>query len=333
MKRLLFVIVAAAALWAGYWFVGSRAATAGFEHWFADRQADGWVAENSGIHTRGFPSRFDTTILDLQLADPQTGVAYSAPFVQIFALSYKPGHLIAVWPQTQSFATPLGKADIRSDDMRASLIVEAATSAALVRGNFAATNLVLEDARGQSVGAARLLMAVEQTPAAQNSYHFGIEATDLFVPQPGNLNLQSGGLLPDTFERARADITVQFDAPWDLNALQTARPQPRQIDVKLIEARWGQLELRLAGALSVDMAGVPTGQITIKAQNWRDILTLAVASGMMPSQLQRPIEQGLSLLAGLSGNTNSLDLPLDFANGRISLGPIPLGSAPRLILR
>lgn len=333
MKRLLFVIITAALAWSGYWFVGSRGATAGFERWFADRQAEGWVAETSGIVTRGFPSRFDTTISDLELADPQTGVAYSTPFLQIFALSYKPEHLIAVWPNAQSLATPFGKLAIASEDMRASLIVDGAQNVALERSNFAAKALQITAEDGRKIAATSLLLAAEAVPAAQNTYHVGIEATGLSLPQPQSLRLETGDLLPDTFERARADVTIAFDAPWDLNAVQAARPQPTQIDIKLIEAQWGQLDLRLAGSLDIDAAGVPSGQITVKAQNWRDILKLAVATGALPQQLARPMEQGLSLLSGLSGNRNTLDVPLDFANGRVLLGPIPIGPAPRIVLR
>lgn len=333
MKRLLVVIMAAAVLWAGYWFIGARAATAGFERWFAERQAEGWLAETSDITTRGFPSRFDTTLSDLELADPETGLAYSAPFVQIFALSYRPEHLIAVWSNSQTLATPFGKVAISSADMRASLVVDGAQNVALERSNFATTDLALETEDGRRAGAAQFLMAIEQTPDVPNSYHFGLDAQGLFVPQPAGLQLTTGDLLPDTFERARGDITLAFDAPWDLNALQRARPQPREIDIKLIEARWGQLELRLAGKLAVTDSGYPKGQITVKAQNWRDIVALGVASGVIPAQMQRPIEQGLSLLSGLSGNQNTLDLPLDFDRGRVMLGPIPLGPAPRLVIR
>ncbi|MEM9580706.1 MAG: DUF2125 domain-containing protein [Pseudomonadota bacterium] len=333
MKRLLIVILVAAALWAGYWFIGARTATANFEAWFAQRSTEGWVAENSGIVTRGFPNRFDTTISDITLADPDTGVAYTAPFLQIFALSYKPEHLIAVWPTTQQLATPFGAIGITSTKMRTSLVVDASSNAAIERSQFEAMEMALAFPDGREAKADAVNAAIEKLPAAQAAYHFGLDAKGLVLPQPAALKLQTGDLLPDALERARADVTMTFDAPWDLDALQSRRPQPTRIDVRLIEARWGQLDLKIAGALDVNTQGQPTGKLTIKAQNWRDILTLAVASGMLPEQMERPIDQGLSLLSGLSGNPKTLDLPLDFANGRVFLGPIPLGPAPRLVLR
>ena len=332
MKRLLFVIIAAATLYGGYWFLGSNGATAGFERWFEDRRSEGWVADYSEISTKGFPSRFDTTITDLSLADPDTGVAYAAPFLQFFALSYKPEHIIAVWPNEQTISSPFGKAAITSKDMRASLIVKKSASLALEKANFVTEELGAKMDDGTSYSASKALLAVERTPASESSYHFGFDAKDVTLPQPAGLRLEAG-ILPETLSYARSDVTATFTAPWDLNALQTARPQPTRIDVKLIEAKWGELELRLAGGFDVDSAGRANGQITIKAQNWKDILQISAATGAIPAQLVRPIEQGLSLLSGLSGNRNTLDLPLTLDQGQMKLGPIPLGPAPLFRLR
>jgi len=41
----------------------------------------------------------------------------------------------------------------------------------------------------------------------------------------------------------------------------------------------------------------------------------------------------LEALAGLSGQPENIDATLNFSNGRIFLGPIPLGPAPSLRLR
>ena len=76
-----------------------------------------------------------------------------------------------------------------------------------------------------------------------------------------------------------------------------------------------------------------TGRITVKAKNWREILQIAVAAGWVPEGLAETLEDGLGLRAGLSGSPETLDAPLSFEKGRVSFGPIPLGTAPRLLLR
>jgi hypothetical protein len=230
------------------------------------------------------------------------------------------------------FSSPFGKAAITSADMRASLIVKKSTDLALEKANFVAETVAVQMDSGKLFGASNALIAVEKTAALPNSYHFGVDLRDVTLPLPQGLRLEAG-LLPQTLEYARGDVTAVFDAPWDASALQAARPQPTRIDVKLIEAKWGQLELRFAGGFDVDNSGRATGRITLKAQNWRDILAVRAAPGAIPSQLVRPIEQGLSLLSGLSGNRNTLDLPLDLKQGQMKLGPIPIGPAPLFRLR
>lgn len=333
MKRLLFVIIAAAALYSGYWFVGSSGSKAGFERWFEDRRAAGWLAEYDSIVTRGFPSRFDTTINGLSLADPQAGVAYDAPFLQIFALSYKPEHLIAVWPNEQSLRTPLGSARITSSDMRASLVVEQSTALAVERANFTAADVAATLDETSEWGMESVNIAVSRQDGTKSQYHFGLDLREVTLPRPEGLMLQAGGLLPRKLEQMRGDVSARFDAPWDLAALEGTRPQPTELDVRLIEARWGQLELRFAGKLDIDAEGRADGRITVKAKNWRDIVALARASGVLPDQLEQTVINGLSLLSGLSGNSQTLDLPLDFQRGVMKLGPIPLGPAPIFRLR
>ncbi|MFP4043945.1 MAG: DUF2125 domain-containing protein [Rhodosalinus sp.] len=75
------------------------------------------------------------------------------------------------------------------------------------------------------------------------------------------------------------------------------------------------------------------GAVAIRAENWRAILDLARETGALPERLADNLEAGLSLVAQLSGSPETLDIPLDFADGHMRLGPIPLGPAPRLVIR
>ena len=60
---------------------------------------------------------------------------------------------------------------------------------------------------------------------------------------------------------------------------------------------------------------------------------MANASGALPDQAVDPVNRVLGLLAGLSGNPNALDVELGFRDGFVTLGPVPLGPAPRIFLR
>ncbi len=219
--------------------------------------------------------------------------------------------------------------------MRASLVLEASSLLTLSRTTLSAEEMIISPVGdSEATRIAALTLAAERVPVDDEaSYRLGLSA-DGFAPSlPWRAHLDPGGSLPETLDALTADITVTFDKPWDRLAIEQARPQPRQIKIKLAEARWGQLELQVAGALNVDAGGVPDGSLTIKARNWRDILALAVKAGALPEGLAGTLEDGLQLIAGLAGNPNTLDIPLDFRNGRVLLGPVPVGPAPVLKLR
>jgi len=333
-KYLSIALVGFAALWAGYWFIGSNGVQAGFDAWIKDRRDQGWVAEATDVKTRGFPNRFDTSFSDLLLADPETGVAWEAPFFQILALSYRSNHVIAVWPKEQVLATPFDRFSITSKDMRASLVLDANTDLSLNRSTFTANDLVITaQSDPEPASITMLRMGVERQAATTQTYRIGL-AADAFAPAKAwRKVIDPSGKLPKHFDALGAELIIEFDQPWDRHAIEAARPQPRVIDLKLAEAKWGQLQVQFAGKLDVNESGVADGTITVKARNWRDILNIAVASGTVPKSLARSVEGALDLLSGLTGNPNSLDVPLKFRGGRIFLGPIPIATAPRIRLR
>ncbi|WP_297774461.1 DUF2125 domain-containing protein [uncultured Roseovarius sp.] len=333
MRFLLAVIVIAVLGWSGYWFVGQRGLEQGFSTWFEARRAEGWVAETSRLNVQGFPNRFDTGFTDLTLADPATGLAWEAPFFQILALSYQPNHVIAVWPDSQLIATPQDKFRVESRDMRASLRIAPNTSLAPERATLTSESLKITPlARpDEQTALTTLTLAAERQQGTE--YRLGLTAEGLSLSPPWRALLDPKDTLPTHISGLHADLTVSFDKVWDRSAIEVARPQPTAITIKLADARWGQLHLQGAGALTVTPEGIPEGEITLKARNWREMLDIAVQTGAVPDGMRKTLESGLSLMAQMSGNPNTLDVPLTFRRGRILLGPIPVGPAPVLRLR
>ncbi|MRU15031.1 DUF2125 domain-containing protein [Roseovarius sp. A21] len=335
MRLLLALLIAVVALWSGYWYIGSSGVQSGFAAWFGERRTEGWMAEYSDLTVQGFPSRFDTVIENLALADPDTGLAWEAPRFQINALSYNPGHVIAVWPDQQLIATPVEKYEVKSRDMRASVVVGASTRLPLKRSTLTAEALEVTPAgRDEPTRIEALSLAVETVPVRTDpTYRFGLRADGVAPSVPVRAQLDPRGSLPEALEALQADMVVEFDKPWDRGAIEEARPQPRRINVKLAQARWGRLELQAAGEVTVDARGVPTGEITVKARNWREILELAVTAGAIPEGFAGTLEDGLSLLSQMAGNPKTLDIPLGFRSGRVMLGPVPIGPSPVIRLR
>ncbi len=333
MRKLVAILLGLAVLWGGYWFVGATAVEQGLKSWLSARNAEGWVAEYSDLSTRGFPNRFDTTVTDIRLADPSTGVAWTAPIFQILALSYRPNHIIAVWPDTQVIASPFEKVTIETDDMRGSVKFEAGTDLVLENATFVLDGLSLSSDAGWAASAENARLATRQTAALETAHDIGIEATTVTLTDAFRAAVDPAGVLPTAIETMRIDATVDFDAPWDRFSIEDRRPQITAINLREMRARWGEMDLRLAGELEVDAQGVPTGKITVRAENWRQMLDMALSAGVIPGMVAPMAERGLEALAGMSGSPETLDAPLTFRNGNVAFGPVPIGRAPNLTIR
>lgn len=331
MRKLLALIVVVAAGWAAYWFVGARGHEAALTKWFDDRRAEGWQVEYADHTVRGFPNRFDTTLTDLFLTDPETGISWQAPIFQILSLSYRPNHLILVWPKEQQIATPYEKFTLRNEDMRASFKVKPSTSLALAAANLEMMDASLTSSDGWTAQFTKLNAAIRNTPETNSTYDVAASIEQL---QPGERVrgiIDRGGTLPDVIETLRFDLQSELAAPLDRVVLETNRPALNTLDLRELRAIWGQLELRAAGDMQVENDS-PKGDLAVTARNWRNMLALAVDAGAIDANVASGAESILKLLAASSGNKDSLDITLTFSNGRSFVGPIPIGPAPTLRL-
>ncbi|SDC97229.1 DUF2125 domain-containing protein [Ruegeria marina] len=333
MLNLVRVALLAAALWSGYWAVAGFGLRGSVTGWFSVQAERGWQAEYSDIRLSGFPFRHRITIDAPALADPSTGTAWRADRLALESPAIWPGRQTLHFPET---AQRLSYYDhtlvIEAEAMRADLNL--APGNALTLQSMALTSGEWSVSRGAEVlaDADALSLSMVQQDAPEH-YRIHAEAPD-FSPGKDMRRLLGGSeQLPRSFDRLELDLNVAFDKPWDRSALEQSRPQPRVIDLKLAEAVWGELRLFAAGKVTVDEYGVPTGEVALKAENWREMVNMAQQSGALPARAAEPLTRVLNMLAGLGGNPEALDLELGFRGGYVTLGPIPLGPAPRLFLR
>lgn len=334
MRALLAAILMAAAAWGAYWIVGARSTEAAVAGWLDDRRAEGWVAEAGEIAVRGFPNRFDVTLEDLELADPETGLAWRAPFLQILTLSYRPSHAIVVWPERQVVATPQETLTLTSEDMRASIVFENLDELVLDRSTLTLEGITIASSAGWEAALPTGQLALRRSPETERDYDLSVRAEDLILPQTLVRALAAGEIAGRRVGLMRLEAQARFDRVWDRRAIEERRPQPRYLALREARIEWGELDLRVAGALDVARGGAASGEITVKATNWREMLRIAVASGAVPEDLAGVAEAGLRTLAGMSGDERTLDAPLTLREGRVTLaGLIPLGRLPELRIR
>lgn len=330
MRIIITIIIIAVLGWFGYWFVGSSAQETAMKSWLENQQSNGWVANYSELEVQGFPNRFDTNVTDLEIADPNYGWSWSAPQFQVSSLSYKPNHFIAVWPQDQVISTPYRKFSVSSSDMRGSLVFHPNTSLALDRATLTIKELSVKTSEDQKSTVGSAVLAVREKPELKNTYDIALDAVD-FVPSNKMKNwLDPKSLLPASFDSMKLDTTMMFDKAWDKEAVENIKPDLMRLDITTFNAKWGKLQLDAKGSVDVDTLGYPSGKISLRAKNWKDMIALAVTNGAIEPGMAKTLETGLGLVAMLSGNKETLDIPLSFSNRIMSLGPIPIGKAPRL---
>lgn len=334
MLRLIRIVIVLGLVWSGYWYIAGLSLRGGIEDWFEARRAEGWQADYAEMETTGYPLRHRTWLDFPALADPATGTAWSADWLSFDSPAIWPGNqTLRVAPTPQRFSYFDRTIELTMQDARADLrlhpgLALEVETLALTSGPWQVT-----DAEGPVMQAGSLTLSAVQGVEDPALYRLTANAQD-FTPGDGLRDkVQRAASLPQEFSAARAEMTVTFDRPWDRAALEERRPQPRRIDLRLAELEWGALRLFATGSLSVDADGMPEGEIALKAENWRDMLAMAEAAGAVPEQAVGAIDRVLGLLAGIGGNPDALDAELSFRDGTMRLGPLPIGPAPRIVLR
>lgn len=336
MRKLSLTLAAlaviGAALWGGYWFAGARVMEKALNGWLADRRAEGWVAEADSLATHGFPNRFDTTFEGLRLADPETQVGWSAPLFQILSLSYKPNHMIAVWPGRQVLQLPEQSLTVEAETMHGSFIVTPGPSLPVQTSTTEIVGATIASTRGWTATLGRGQLSMRETPDSTiaDTYDFAVLLSEL-APGEDFLSLVRGvSNLPETIGAASIEATIGFNAPWDRYAIERERPQPRHVTLDALSAEWGALRLAAQGDFDVDQDGVPAGEVEIKATNWREMIAVANAAGALSDEWANRLTRALEIVARLNGDPETLQVTLGFRNGLMFLGAVPIGVAPLL---
>ena len=333
MRRLSRLLLLLAAVWCLWWFSASAILRTSVESWFDARRNEGWQADARDIAGGGFPLWLQANLQDVQLADPETGVAVRTDRLDIEADAWWPGQARVRLPDTPvEFAAPDGRAELTMSDGVMRMDLAPSTGLTLKQLAWTSEAWGIVGPEGSIFSADSLRLAMVQQGDAE-IYHFDI---NMDAARPGRIprtRLQIPDDWPVALDALQLDMQVTFDRSWDLRALEDRRPQPRHIDLRLAEAAWADLRLNLAADLAIDADGVPSGTINLQAQNWQAMLTLAENAGTLRSDLRPQAQRLLGLLASASGNPETIDVTLTARGGLLMLGLLPIGPAPRFTLR
>ena len=329
MRWLMVLVTGLVILWSGYWVVGSRTLLAGVQDWVANAPSQNINVKTGDITLAGYPNRFDLTVASPEYSDPVSGWSWSAPFVQVLALSYKPWQVIVALPNDQSLTRRGERIDIASDVLRASIKVFPETSLGLDNIILEGDEVALTSDLGWTGSARRAVAALRKVAGLPRSYQFGLQVDALQPDADFARDLAESSDLPAAVDSVTAEVITTLTAPLDRNA-QVARPQVENIEVKNMLVVWGPLKLHAEGDIAPDDQGLAAGRIEFRVTNWRHLVPVLVASGAVKPELSETAGNMLAALAQQSPDPEVLSLPLTLADGWMTLGPFPLGPVPRL---
>lgn len=320
MRVLAVLAVLAAALWGGYWVTGRAA---------LDRAIVTSLAATpeftvDGHAISGFPNRFDVT-LDapaLRLGD----LGWSAPFLQVFALTYRPHHLLAVFAHDQRLVLPGLDAAIHHDDLRMSAVMAVGLDLPLDRLTLVGREIEIatDDARHR----AEALRAASRRVG--DTVHELALVLETVLPDPATIDrLDPQRQWPRRFDLLRLDAEVEFDRPLDRHLLAGARPVLRRITLTGFEARFDNAAITVTGHLTPGADGRLSGEIAVSVRAWRDLMQRARAIGLMPPDHDALMAIALQGLVS-ADDPDRLDAAFAVQSGTVRMGPLVVGQLPPL---
>lgn len=326
MRFILWLVAGLTAVYCAYWVVAARTIRTEAEAALVAMRAEG-RADAAGIDVRGFPARFDITLTAPQASSPDGFFRWSADDLRIHALSYRPQHVIAVFPTEHQIRFGTQTVRVSSTELSASAVFGLAPEWPLDHAQAVGSGISLVSDKGWEVAFDALRAAVRRGDAAM-AHDIGVELRGIALSGAAARMVTAGEVLPARGQRLYLDATLALDRPLDRFAAGTG-VRPRGAEVRNLSLDWGPAGISGRGAITLDAQGVPEGRLDLSLRNWRAVLRLARALGVVREETAPTVEQALQSLAALDGNADVLALPLVFAGGRMSLGPLPLGPAPR----
>lgn len=330
---ILGAIVIAGCGWIAWWYIGAEGQRSAFELWLEKQRERGWQAEAATVDMAGFPSAFQLTVTGLNLADPRNGWSWQVPVAKAESRSSAPTRIAVTWPETQSLGTTEDQFTLQAASLSTLLDLRPGPSMELREAATDASGAVLTARSGWKGSASRIGISVKERGediSPPNSYDLRAEASKIKLPPELLKDLDPTGLLKPTVDRFTLTGHAAFDQPIDRLTLEESRMAMRAATLREVGFAWGDMKLVIKGSVQVEDSGYPRGKLQVDAREWRQIVQLAVKTGVIGEGTADTIAGAVQLLTALTGAGDDLSLPLTLKSGEVRLGPFTIADAPRL---
>lgn len=333
MRRLAVWLVVLALMWSGLWLGAAQLAKRGVSDWAAAQQQSGLMAGFEDVAVQGWPARWQLTLAAPYFADPWAGLSWTGPRTQVTLDALRPTALQATMPGRQTLHSPAGTLTLDSEALQGAVAL-AGTDLALDSAGLRARMLDMAGPEGLGLRVGTLDLDLRRGDAP-TGYALNWEATAI-QPDPRQTTLPGAdGPMPAEIGRIALRTLLELSAPLDRHAGTAAAPPALQvIAVEDIALDWGRATITGSGRVQADAAGLAEGEIVLEVRNWPDLIAASVALGWLDAELVPTWTQMLTLLQDetpAAAAEGVLVARLRFGNGRMRLGPLPMGPAPVMV--
>ena len=295
------VLILLALAWSAYWYYAKDR----YQSLIVDRLSgsinDGWTVELAGIEVRGFPNRLDATLHDVRVRSER--VEWRLPFLQALSLSYRPRHLIFVFPPSQTVVVDGERLTIEAESLKASLRVNAATELAIEQFVAEADGMVFRHQAGWSEEIKRAILALRQSESASTNYDLSYDGESRASSVDVTHRLAR---LLDGLGTARVRATLSLDAALAVRNCRDQGVRVSAIEVGEASATIADADIMMTGSLDFDESGAASGDLALTLNDWGKLLDFVMSerSGMayqmlrLMAKLGQPFETTLAVKDG-----------------------------------
>lgn len=342
MRWLLGFIGLLLVLWCGWWFAGRSLIESQMAEVIAAERAKGAEVTLEDLSVSGFPSRFDVTTRAIGYRDPSGRFEWSGEAAHLYAMSWKPWHLILSLPHQQKIGIEGRDFTLANETLHVSLRSAPNRDLPLKEARVTGTSVIVTDAtNGQFLwNSDEFMLALRKANEAEAGaypYDFWAEGKGIALDPSlaAALAAQVGATperpaLPAKIDLVQLGLTAALSAPVDRHL--KAPPEVSALVVRDVTLQWGGLSLTASGNLAPDAMGVASGQIDLRLKGWDYVPDLLIAAGKLPQERAALVRNMLASIAKDEGDGEGsvVSMPLIFKDGWVNLGPFPLGPAPVL---
>lgn len=327
MQRLLkfssYLLIAISVIYSVYWFATASIIEKKFGLAF-EEITSGAAVSLGNVEVTGYPKEFDVMLQDFSVNVENT-ISWSTPEIHLVAASLNPTRLGLDLSRPHAIGGRWG--DMTVDTERAQIIALFSRTTALLLHDlrFALEGAVLEHTQGFGVSAEKVIAVLKYLEGAESGvYRLETEITGANISKiVSNLPEGHARLGPIV-----GVVDVVFTSPWSAGGLTSELPVFRGALLHKLTAGIGSSDLALTGKLHINADATVSGQVTLTVTKWRELLTLAKKMGKIDAEGEEIFAEMLTEVEKLSGQPETLELPLIIKNGAVTYGVFTLGLVP-----